>query len=100
MLRLNQMVRPEHPSVGRPGCSDPPDLRYKQSYNCYNITISRRASLTPSGCGMSLWELAMPDLDLIKQAEQGGATGAGGQSLCPWVSACARTMNLRIRKIF
>jgi hypothetical protein len=42
----------------------------------------------------------MPDLDLIKQAEQERATGAGGQSLCPWVSACARTMNLRIRKIF
>jgi hypothetical protein len=27
--------------------------------------------------------VAMPDLDLIKQAKQGGATGAGGQSLCP-----------------
>ncbi len=42
----------------------------------------------------------MPDLDLIKQGKQGCATGADGQSLCPWVSACARTMNLRIREIF
>ena len=26
---------------------------------------------TPSGCGIVMWELAMPDLDLIKQVEQG-----------------------------
>jgi hypothetical protein len=33
------------------------------------------------GAGWSLEELAMPDLDLIKQGEQECATGAGGQSL-------------------
>jgi len=31
--------------------------------------------------GLSLWELAMPDLDLIKQEEQEWATSAGGGSV-------------------
>ena len=49
----------------------------------------------------------MPDLDLIKQEKQERATGAGGRSLTPcssegrlWISACARTMDLRVREIF
>ena len=32
---------------------------------------------TPSGCGAVIEELAMPDLDLIKQAEQGVQDGGG-----------------------
>jgi hypothetical protein len=31
-----------------------------------------------SGCEIIERELSMPDLDLIKQAEQGRGTGAGG----------------------
>ena len=33
-----------------------------------------------AGAGLSLEELAMPDLDLIKQEEQGLGTGAGGSA--------------------
>jgi hypothetical protein len=41
----------------------------------------------------------MPDLDLIKQDEQEGGTGAGGVP-CRWISAGARTKNSSVRKIF
>jgi len=40
-----------------------------------------RAPAPRAGAGLSLWELAVPDLDLIKQEEQECATGARGQSL-------------------
>jgi hypothetical protein len=39
------------------------------------------ASVPQSGVELSLSELAMPDLDLIKQVEQECAIGTGGQSL-------------------
>ena len=55
-----------------------------------------------AGAGLPLSELAIPDLDLIKQEEQGCATGAGGYSLAPLFKPGAgygslratRTMNL------
>jgi hypothetical protein len=51
-------------------CTDGPYLRYWQPLNYHNDTISMGIG-TRTGAGLSLWELAMPDLDLIKQGEQG-----------------------------
>src|SRR6266851_1630187 len=42
-----------------------------RSHNCHIRIISIRASAPRAGAGLSLEELAMPDLDLIKQGEQG-----------------------------
>jgi hypothetical protein len=62
-------------------------LRYRQSRNCHSRTVFLRASAFVSGCELSLKELAMPDLDQIKQAEQGvrdrGGRFARGRSANP-----------------
>jgi hypothetical protein len=62
-------------------------LRYRQSRNCHSRTVFLRASASVSGCELSLKELAMPDLDQIKQAEQGvrdrGGRFARGRSANP-----------------
>src|SRR5207247_6342528 len=46
------------------------DLRHRLPLNCHNITVSIRILAPEAGAGLSLEELAMPDLDLIKQGEQ------------------------------
>jgi hypothetical protein len=53
-------------------------LRYRQTRNCHSRTVFLPASASMSGCELSLKELAMPDLDQIKQAEQ-GVRDRGGQ---------------------
>jgi len=90
----------EYSFVGRPGCTDAPGLWCRQPSNCHNITISMRASASRAGAGLPLSELAMPDLDLIKQEEQVVCDRRGRPVACPWVSACARTMDLCVCKIF
>jgi hypothetical protein len=48
-----------------------------------------RVSSTQAGAGLSAYGLAMPDLGLIKQVEQGCATGRGAaKSLCLGFRLC------------
>ncbi len=49
------------------------DLRYRQPYDCHNRIVFSRHRVPLSGRENYRMELEMPDLDLIKQAEQGGA---------------------------
>jgi len=61
--------------------SDTRKLRYRQSLNYHNRTISILASAPRTGAGLSLLELEMPDLDLIKHAEQGARDACVGEGI-------------------
>jgi hypothetical protein len=52
------------------------DLRYRQPYDRHNRIVLSRRRVPLSGRENHRMELAMPDLDLIKQAEQVCGTGA------------------------
>jgi hypothetical protein len=54
------------------------DLRHRQSRNCHSCIVRSRHRARSERVRNHRREWAIPDLDLIKQVEQGRGTGAGG----------------------